>query len=403
MELYILKLMSRLDPTRYVPLLLVPGYRDRDRSSPQLLVDKANSAGIAVLRPSDPGAGTILASLREMAGMYHLLRSSHADLVHIHTCRPDGARKAAVVSRLARVERLVRSEHMPPEVYMSAWTRFSVKPFDWMTDAVVTGSDGDYQAQIDLLRRSRRRLVRLHNGVDVGAIEPTEDTRGAKERLGLDPDVPTVSTLGRLVEQKGHTHLLDAMASVIERAGPVNVLLAGEGPLRPQLERQAERLGIVGHVHFCGHVEDVGSIIGATDVAAMPSLWEVLSLSALEFMAAGVPVVASTHSSFREAIIDGQSGILLEPQRTGAWAEAIVRLLQSPTERQRLGSAARRRVLEHFSLDRLAAEMMDLYDRVLTRGVHGPDSLDPRRAARGTSDSGPGGAVAHGAHLRSAG
>jgi glycosyltransferase involved in cell wall biosynthesis len=372
MELYILRLMSRLDPTRYVPLLLVPGFRDGIRSSPQLLVDKADSAGITVLQPSDPGAGTVLASLREMAGIYHLLGNSHADLVHIHTCRPDGARKATLVSRLARVDRLVRSEHMPPAVYMSARSRFSVKPFDWMTDAIVTGSDGDHQAQIDLLHRSRRRLVRIHNAVDVDAIEPIGDTRLAKERLGLDPDVPTVSTIGRLVEQKGHTHLLDAMATVIDRAGPVNVLLAGEGPLRRQLERQAEQLGIVGHVHFHGHVDDVGPIIGATDVAAMPSLWEVLSLAALEFMSAGVPVVASTHSSFREEIIDGESGILLAPRCTGAWAEAIVRLLASPAERQRLGSAARRRVIEHFSLDRLAAEMMDLYDLVLTRGAPGP-------------------------------
>jgi glycosyltransferase involved in cell wall biosynthesis len=370
MELYMLRLMERLDPSRYVPLLLVPGYRDRERSSPQLLVDKAMSARIPVLRPADPGTG-VSASLREITATRRLLRSSKSDLVHIHTCRPDGARKATLAASLARVP-LVRSEHMPPNVYMSGRSRFVVKPFDWMTDAIVTGSDGDRRAQIELLGRSSKRLVRIHNAVDVDAIEPITDTSEAKRRLGLDPSVPTVANLGRLVEQKGQTYLLEAMARTIERVGPVNVLLAGEGDLRPALEQQAVQLGIREQVHFYGHVEDVRPIMAGSDVAAMPSLWEVLSLAALEFMAAGVPVVASTHPSFGEAIIDGESGILLDPRRTGEWADAIVGLLESPEERRRIGTAGRNRVLEHFSLDRLASEMMDLYDRVLAENGLAP-------------------------------
>lgn len=366
MELYMLRLMRGLDRERYEPFLLIPGYQDKDRSSPTQLVAQALGSGIPVLRTSDPGGVPIASSTRELFHTVGLLSAQRTDIVHIHTCRPDGARKVTLASRMAGVRGVVRSEHMPPEVFMTSKSRYLVKPFDRLTDIIVTGSDGDHRAQIALLDRSPHRLVRIHNGVEVDRIAPIENVIAAKVALGLDPSLPTVGTVGRLVEQKGHRYLIEAVALASQRVGPINLLVAGEGPLRGELESQARRLGISDHVRFLGHVDDVVPIIHATDVAAMPSLWEVLSLSLLEFMAAGSAIIASTHSSFQEALVEGESGLLVPTERTGDWADAIVQLLHDPVRRSRLGLAARERVRTQFNLSRLVDEMMAVYDRVLS-------------------------------------
>jgi glycosyltransferase involved in cell wall biosynthesis len=118
---------------------------------------------------------------------------------------------------------------------------------------------------------------------------------------------------------------------------------------------------VTGHVHFAGYQKDPLPFMQAADVAAFPSIFEVLSLAMLEVMALGKPVVASDHASFLEAITPGREGLIVPRRRSAPLAEALIRVLHHPDFATELGAAASCRVRSQFTIDRLAADMADLY------------------------------------------
>jgi len=366
MELYLLRLIKNLNRKRYSPALLVPGYIGKNYASPEQLIQEAQALGVPILKTDKPSNKFKLHSAKELLAVTRLLKQYQADVLHIHTCRPEGARKVTLAAKLAGVKAIIRSEHMPPEANMRFMSRFVVKPFDWMTDIIITGSDGDRKAQIQRLRRSPEKVIRLFNSVEWEIFDPHHDIWKAKVNVGLDPKIPTIGTIGRLVEVKGHSYLLDALAEIIKKLGPANLLLIGDGELRPELQSQADHLGISQYVHFYGFQKDVRPFIYAMDIATMPSLYEVFSLSMLEFMASGKAIIASDHSSFQEGLIHGQSGLLVQRKNSEALFDALYFLLMNPEERIRLGKNALERVRTHFGFDRLANDMMNLYDSILS-------------------------------------
>lgn len=364
MELYILRLVARLDRRRYEPALLVPGFRDPYRASPDRLIREAEAQGLPVLRPAGglrrPGDG-----VTELARTVRLLRRHRADVVHVHTCRPTGARRVAVAAKLAGVPAVIRTEHLPPDVNAGPRARLAVAPFDALTDYVVALSDGDRAAQIRRLGRSPAKIVRTYTGVDLSKLDPRHDVERAKRRLGLDPHVATIGVVGRLVEQKGVTHLLDAVHALRQDGFDFQVLIAGDGDLRAPLEAKAAALGIDDVVSFLGYRDDVLDVMHAIDIAVMPSLWEGFSLTMLEFMALGKPLVTSDHWSFREALEDGRTGLLAPTGDDRAMAAAVARLLVDPGLRRRLSAAALERVRANYTLERVSEVTMALYDRAL--------------------------------------
>lgn len=363
MELYLFRLIRHLDRTRYTPAVLIPGFSDPYRSSSQRVIDGVRVMDVPLLRPDNPNGGS---TLGELKGMVALLSSHRAQIVHIHTCRPEGARKVVLAARLARVRAVVRTEHFPPSATIRKATKYLIKPFDWMTDYIITGSEGDRQEQIELLKRSPSKVFRSYNSIELDKYNPEHNIREAKAALGLDPDVPVIGTVGRFVPVKGQTYLIEALAQIINHYGPVNLLLVGGGELQSELETQAESLGIADFVHFIGFQEDVTPYMQATDIAAMPSLYEVFSLAMLEFMALGKPVIGSDHSSFREAFKDNQYGLIVPRKDSQALAKAILKLLENEELRYQYGKAGLERVRANFSFNRLVEDMMRLYDKALS-------------------------------------
>ena len=151
-------------------------------------------------------------------------------------------------------------------------------------------------------------------------------------------------------------------------------VLAGEGPERARLEADAETLGIRDRVVFLGRRDDVPELLGASDAFVLPSLYEGTSLSVLEAMAAGCPVVASAIPGTDELVVDGESGLLVPPGDVDALAVALRRMLAEPLLRERLGSAARQRAQQCFSASAAACRVTRLYEDLLDRDP--PNSSD---------------------------
>jgi glycosyltransferase involved in cell wall biosynthesis len=148
---------------------------------------------------------------------------------------------------------------------------------------------------------------------------------------------------------------------------PVELILAGDGPLRPGLERLASELGIANKVMFLGDRRDIGAVLRSLDVAVLTSDSEALSNAILEGMAAGLPVVASRVGGNIELVEDGRTGLLFSVGNEGELVRALRSVLASSEIRHQMGSEARRRVLERYHMDVVLNQFRELYRSLLMK------------------------------------
>jgi glycosyltransferase involved in cell wall biosynthesis len=189
------------------------------------------------------------------------------------------------------------------------------------------------------------------------AVGPAPRPAGRKE-LKLDRGTRLVLIVGRLVEQKNHELAIRAIAGVPDAL----LAIAGDGPLRPRLERVAAEEGVNGRVRFLGVRRDVRALMGAADAIVLSSHWEGLPLSALEALASGTPLVATEVRGLRELVVDGENALLV-PEEPEALAAGLRRVLDDPELAARL-AAAGRRVEGAGSDDTMVAGFLAQYERL---------------------------------------
>jgi glycosyltransferase involved in cell wall biosynthesis len=180
-------------------------------------------------------------------------------------------------------------------------------------------------------------------------------------------ELPVVLCVANLKIYKGHRYLLEAVARLRARGLPCTLVLAGDGPERPALERQAGRLDI--DVRLLGVRTDVGQLLARADIAVLPSLEEGMSNAVMEAMAAGRPVVATDVGDTGELLRD--RGIVVPPAAPGALANALERVLTDPPLAARLGRQARAWSLEHLPVDTMVNRHIRIYQELLERKREG--------------------------------
>lgn len=200
----------------------------------------------------------------------------------------------------------------------------------------------------------------IYNGV-----EPPGHPPAITADLGLPPGSLAVVFAGRLETRKGLLDLAAAWPRVARSVANAHIVIAGSGP---DERRAREVFGDSPRVHWLGYRSDMASVLQVAHVAAVPSHWEGFGLIAVEAMLAGLPVVAARASSLPEIVEDGVHGILVPPRNPPALAAALIRLLRSPTTRERMGKAGRDRAITRFSRE----SMVDAYEAVLRSVVHEP-------------------------------
>jgi phosphatidyl-myo-inositol dimannoside synthase len=212
-------------------------------------------------------------------------------------------------------------------------------------------------------------LVEIPPGVDPGAIVPLKaaERRGARARLGLPRGGPLLSSVSRLVPRKGMDVLVQAASRLAPSYPDLVVAIAGDGRELDHLRRLSERSPVT--VRVLGRVsqQDRAALLGAADIFVMAcrNRWlgleqEGFGIVFLEAAAAGVPQVAGDSGGASEAVVHGETGLVVaDPGNPGAVAEALRGLLADPTRRRRMGRAARSRVQETFDNDVLASRLAD--------------------------------------------
>ena len=201
-----------------------------------------------------------------------------------------------------------------------------------------------------------RKIAVIPNGV----VLPREQARRTRDRN-------KVVIVANLRPEKGHDVLLDAGAILRQRFPKVRVDIVGDGPERDRLIERSARLGLNGIVSFLGHRDDVPALLAGAGVFVLPSRSEAFPNALLEAMAAGLPIVATRVGGIPELIDDEQTGLLVPPDRPGALADRIGRLLAQPSLGVRLGEAARLAVATRYSFERMVASFETIYLTELAR------------------------------------
>jgi glycosyltransferase involved in cell wall biosynthesis len=237
-----------------------------------------------------------------------------------------------------------------------------------ITDVIVANSEA---VKADVVRQERVAAARvrvIHNGVDPGPPVPSIE-RGLGEHLGIPSDSSAVGVVARLIDYKGHRYFLQACCAVRQRHPRAVFLLVGDGPEAAPLVARVRELGLDAVVRFLGTRMDVARILTVLDVVVLPSLEEGFPNVVLEAMAAGKPVVASRVGGVPEAVVHGETGLLVPPADPQALAEAIATLLDDPARAQRMGRAGRDRVITWFGMDRMVQETERLYHEILAQAA----------------------------------
>jgi glycosyltransferase involved in cell wall biosynthesis len=208
-------------------------------------------------------------------------------------------------------------------------------------------------------------------------IEPSgwryseSDRAESRSDLHIQNGEIAVGIASRLIENKGHSVLVDAMGLAIRQLPQLKLIVAGEGPLLEPLKAQAARSLPSDKATFVGFIDDIKRVMAACDVFVFPTLpgfGEGFGLASLEAMAAGLPVVASDLGPLPEVVVDGETGLLVRPGDVDALTDAILRLASRPELMVQMGQQGRLRAATEFSLERMVDSTSDIYHEVLQNG-----------------------------------
>jgi sugar transferase (PEP-CTERM/EpsH1 system associated) len=202
----------------------------------------------------------------------------------------------------------------------------------------------------------RRKIHVIGNGIEMERFHVRGDREAIRRSLAIPTDALVVGTVGRLTEVKRQHLLIQAVAQLTRRLPSLRLLLVGDGPLRNQLERLAQDLGVADLVHFAGYQPDPEQFYQAMDVFALTSQSEGIPQALIEAAASGLPAVASRVGGVPEVIEDGRSGLLFEPGDAAALLRGLETLLGDGVRGREIGEAARCRVESRFHVRRMAGD-----------------------------------------------
>lgn len=303
------------------------------------------SAGVRVVRtPMDVSPRFGLALARALRGERH-------DVIHSHLVHADW--HAGLVSLLGHRPVLVSTKHNHDP--FRTGRAFCLLERRWIRRSQATIAISESLADF-IERWSGLRPAVVRYGLAPGPPPPPAPR--ARDGLGL-------LAVGRLEHQKGFDVLIDAIARARTDGADLRLDICGEGSQRATLQARIEHHGLGGRVRLLGQRDDVQRLMLEADALVHPARWEGFGLVLLEAMRAELPVIATSVGAIPEVIVDGQSGLLVEPDDPAALAAAIARIFAEAELLTRLGAAGRERLDAVFSPQSTARRTSDVYEKAI--------------------------------------
>jgi glycosyltransferase involved in cell wall biosynthesis len=293
-------------------------------------------------------------NLRGLLAMRGWLATHRVDVVNTHSST-DSWLAALACATLGHAPALVRTRHISAAIPDNLATRWL---YGRATRTIVTTGERLREQLVRDNGFDAKRIVSVPTGIDTTRFVPG-DRAEARARLGLPSAAAIVGIVATLRSWKGHVYLLDAFAGL--GRDDARLVIVGDGPQREAIANRIAELGLGDRVTMPGNQNDVLPWLQSFDVFALPSYAnEGVPQAILQAMLCGLPVVTTDVGSIGEAIVDGDTGLVVPPKQAAPLAEALVRLLDDAGLRSRLGTRARAVATERFGLE----SMLDHMERV---------------------------------------
>lgn len=286
-----------------------------------------------------------------------ILKELNADVVHSHMVH---ANLFARFLRLTcRMKRLICTAHSTVEGGRLLNTLY--RRTNFMGDVFTNVSYEAVREFEDKEIVAKNDMVCVYNGIDVDKFQHSYLKRSIlRRKLGFTNEDFIFLAVGRLSNPKDYPNMLYAFTKIISRSDNVNLVIAGDGPLKNEIDRQVNDLSLSGRVTLLGLRKDVSDLMSAADAFILSSSYEGFGLVVAEALACQLPVVATDCGGVKEVV--GDFGLLCRPKDSLALADAAIQLTEMPSElRGELSLAGREYVVERFSIDRVANKWIDLY------------------------------------------
>jgi glycosyltransferase involved in cell wall biosynthesis len=307
--------------------------------------DQIRAAGCDVVQLRERGR------LSELRAMSRFFRQGRFDIVHLHNTYPHIY--GSLAARWAKVPVVVSTRHgqRAGHRWHATWQYACAAH---LVDRVIAVSDDAARLCVAADGLPASKVCRIWNGIDCEAFAYQGPVAA-----------PVAISVARLSPEKDFATLLQGIALAALHVPALRLRIVGDGPERAALERLAGTLGLGERVEFLGERQDVAALLGEAAFFVSTSLTEGISLTLLEAMAVGLPVIATSVGGNPEVVVEGVTGHLCPPRAPQAFADAVVRLCRAPERWAEYGRAGRERVRSCFDVRRLVAEYEDLYHHLI--------------------------------------
>ncbi|HZN66855.1 MAG TPA: glycosyltransferase [Tepidisphaeraceae bacterium] len=319
-----------------------------------VLADEARQRGVKTTLLGKKSGLDLKAILR----LREIIKEEGIDIVHTHNFAPLVHGTLAAAGTGART---LNTRHGPDPQ--------SAPRFIWgMNEVVVAVSDHSRQELIKFNKVNPEKLRVILNGIDLSDYaSPPQETDILRREFNLPPETKIVGNFSRLAAEKDQATLLRAFRILMDQGVNARLMIAGGGPLEGELKALASELNLNGSVHFLGFRKGIPDLLRSLDLYVISSVMEGLSLSLVQAMASGLPIVATKAGGNGEAVADGQSGLLVECGDHEGLAKSMKRILEDPETARRFAHRAREDAFRLFTIDRMAESYVELYREVMAR------------------------------------
>lgn len=284
------------------------------------------------------------------------------DVINAHSST-DAWLAALARTTLPRAPKIVRTRHLSTPVNRLPTTRWL---YQRATSHIVVTGEALKTRLVSHNGYDPATITSVRTGIDLARFAP-RDRAAMRAQCGVDAR-PAVGIVATLRDWKGHDYLLDAWGELQATVPGWQLLIIGDGPRRAHLERRVQALALGATVRFTGNQDDVPAWLACLDLAVLPSYGdEGVPQSLMQAAACGLPSVSTPVGAIAEAVVHGETGVLVPPRDSRALAEALATLMRDPTQRARMGRAAHAYAQAQFGIDAMLDAMEAIFARVAAR------------------------------------
>jgi len=353
---YILTLSKSLSETKFQPVLLL-----RDKR----LIEKANNLYLETRYLSKYRKYDFFFLYR----VCKTLKSLKANIIHTNGTLSSFC-VALCLSRIQGRIAHVITVHSLPEIDFSygktkLWFHYKLNLFAWKRAARIIVMTGILKKHLVKLRINEKKISVIYNGIDHKIFEGHYLERNQEQQ---SPEgCVVIGTAGRLSKEKGHDIFIQAIVEVLRRKKDMRIraVILGDGQEKSKLKSLIKEMNLNNNIQLAGFKEDIGKALSLLDIFVLPSRMESFPMILLEAGAIGLPIVATNVGGIPEMIESNREGLLIAPESPHQMADAIIKLIDSPELRLRLGETFRNKVTKELNLESMVQHTLSIYNEAV--------------------------------------